>query len=178
MGKRLTVYHKALAAYKKRNPDATHAQAIKAYQTAKRSFERETKSAAKASKRKYKGKNPLPRKHYRGELSKREFERAWSVQAVARTAEPLPKQLRLLQPKHYAPHERALVRSLQKQLRGNEEAKEALAYIFDACPAIIGKRKHFKKADLRWMKAYLDAAGVPIGAQMQLFRTFSVWAKK
>ena len=170
MAKRLTVYHRALRQYKQQHPEATHKQAIKAYQQAKRSFTREIKREAKQSAQRWKEAKPLKYKSHRGQISQREIAKAWAATADQRFGNPEYKT-KPLSKLGLKPETEAALRPIWKLVRGNPEGQRVVLEMIAALPKILGRRKHFKPADLAWMKSYMDAAGIPIALQMPLFRT-------
>ena len=170
MAKRLTVYHRALKQYKQQHPEATHKQAIKAYQQAKRSFTREIKREAKQSAARWKQAKPLKYKSHRGQISQREIAKAWAATADHRFGKPEYKT-KPLSKLGLKPETEAALRPIWKLVRGNLEGQRVVLEMISALPKLLGRRKHFKPADLAWMKSYMDAAGIPIAMQMPLFRT-------
>lgn len=170
MAKRLTVYHHALRQYKQANPEATHKQAIKAYQRAKRTFTREIKREAKQSAWRWKNANPLKYKSYRGQISKREIAKAWSITASVRFGKPEYKT-KPLSKLGLAIETEAALRPIWKLVRGNPTGQQVAIEMMTILPRLLGRRKHFKPEDLSWLKSYMDGAGIPIAMQMPLFRT-------
>ncbi len=166
--KRLTVYHKALAVYKKDNPKATHKQAIKAYQRAKKAFTKQLIKESKSAAKRLKTQPALRGRSYRGQISKRLITESWSWFGASFIIE---KPHQTLKSYKLTEEQNRIITPLWRGVRGNSEAKELLVNVVRTLPKLLGRRKHFRKQVLLYLKQIMDAAGIPIGVQMPVFRT-------
>lgn len=146
-----TIYHDALAAWKRQNPGEPHSASVRAYRASRKTFD---KLAAKA------------------DVSARSAAKVW--RGIAResivTNPRSPGRLKSKLKGSAAAKETVATVSRRMPRKVKAEGVNLLANVINSIKTLKGRKKRFDSQTLKAIRKLLDSQGIPAWMQFQAFR--------